>query len=225
MKKKQDAQRKHLQAFVDRFRAKATQGAAGAIAHQDAGQDAADRRAGDRRGAADPLSGAGQTAVAADHRHRRRRRSATSPGIRCCRGLTLRIDNDDRIALLGSNGNGKSTLVKLLAGRLAPEHGTRDARGDAQGRLFRPAPARRTRRGPQPLRSRARSDAGTAGSQSARQGRRDRIFRPSRQQRRSRRCRAARRRGCCSGSRPSPRRISSSSTSRPTISTSTAAPR
>ena len=38
MIKKQDAQRKHLQAFVDRFRAKATQGAAGAVAHQDAGQ-------------------------------------------------------------------------------------------------------------------------------------------------------------------------------------------
>ena len=32
--------------------------------------------------------------------------------------VTLRIDNDDRIALLGSNGNGKSTLVKLLAGKL-----------------------------------------------------------------------------------------------------------
>jgi ATP-binding cassette subfamily F protein 3 len=38
--------------------------------------------------------------------------------------LSLRIDNDDRIALLGSNGNGKSTLVKLLAGKLLPEHGT-----------------------------------------------------------------------------------------------------
>ena len=32
--------------------------------------------------------------------------------------VTLRLDNDDRIALLGSNGNGKSTLVKLLAGKL-----------------------------------------------------------------------------------------------------------
>ena len=29
--------------------------------------------------------------------------------------VTLRIDTDDRIALLGANGNGKSTLVKLLA--------------------------------------------------------------------------------------------------------------
>jgi ATP-binding cassette subfamily F protein 3 len=38
--------------------------------------------------------------------------------------VTLRIDNDDRIALLGANGNGKSTLVKLLANRLAPFSGS-----------------------------------------------------------------------------------------------------
>ncbi|RYE54589.1 MAG: ABC transporter ATP-binding protein, partial [Rhizobiaceae bacterium] len=37
--------------------------------------------------------------------------------------VTLRVDNDDRIALLGSNGNGKSTLVKLLADRLPPFSG------------------------------------------------------------------------------------------------------
>ncbi len=37
--------------------------------------------------------------------------------------VTLRVDADDRIALLGANGNGKSTLVKLLAGRLAPFSG------------------------------------------------------------------------------------------------------
>jgi len=37
--------------------------------------------------------------------------------------VTLRIDTDDRIALLGSNGNGKSTLVKLLAGKLPPFSG------------------------------------------------------------------------------------------------------
>ncbi|WP_315810495.1 ABC-F family ATP-binding cassette domain-containing protein [Bradyrhizobium sp. SZCCHNR3107] len=37
--------------------------------------------------------------------------------------VTLRIDNDDRVALLGANGNGKSTLVKLLAGRLTPFSG------------------------------------------------------------------------------------------------------
>jgi ATP-binding cassette subfamily F protein 3 len=36
------------------------------------------------------------------------------------RRVTLRVDEDDRIALLGANGNGKSTLVKLLAGKLQP---------------------------------------------------------------------------------------------------------
>nr|MCU0819070.1 ATP-binding cassette domain-containing protein [Beijerinckiaceae bacterium] len=38
-------------------------------------------------------------------------------------GLTLRIADDDRIGLLGQNGNGKSTLVKLIAGRLDAKSG------------------------------------------------------------------------------------------------------
>ncbi|GBQ18287.1 ABC transporter ATP-binding protein [Komagataeibacter rhaeticus DSM 16663] len=38
--------------------------------------------------------------------------------------LSLRIDMEDRIALLGANGNGKSTFAKLVAGRLAPQSGT-----------------------------------------------------------------------------------------------------
>ena len=38
-------------------------------------------------------------------------------------GLDLRIDNDDRIALLGQNGNGKSTVAKLIAGKLKPLSG------------------------------------------------------------------------------------------------------
>jgi ATP-binding cassette subfamily F protein 3 len=37
--------------------------------------------------------------------------------------LGLRLDPDDRIALLGANGNGKSTLAKLIGGRLAPMSG------------------------------------------------------------------------------------------------------
>lgn len=40
------------------------------------------------------------------------------------RNLDLRIDPDDRIALIGANGNGKSTLVKLLCDKLKPETGT-----------------------------------------------------------------------------------------------------
>jgi len=36
------------------------------------------------------------------------------------KNLGLRIDADDRIALLGANGNGKSTLMKLISGRLPP---------------------------------------------------------------------------------------------------------
>jgi ATP-binding cassette subfamily F protein 3 len=34
--------------------------------------------------------------------------------------ISLSVDTDDRIALLGANGNGKSTLAKLFAGRLDP---------------------------------------------------------------------------------------------------------
>ena len=37
--------------------------------------------------------------------------------------LSLRIDMDDRIALLGANGNGKSTFAKLIAGKLAVSSG------------------------------------------------------------------------------------------------------
>jgi len=47
-----------------------------------------------------------------------------APGKPVLRRLTLRVDDDDRIALLGPNGNGKSTFAKLIAGKLAPETGT-----------------------------------------------------------------------------------------------------
>jgi ATP-binding cassette subfamily F protein 3 len=46
-----------------------------------------------------------------------------SPDKPVLKNLNLRIDADDRIALLGANGNGKSTLIKLLSGRLAPLSG------------------------------------------------------------------------------------------------------
>ena len=47
-----------------------------------------------------------------------------APGKPVLKKMTLRIDADDRIALLGANGNGKSTFAKLLSGRLKPETGT-----------------------------------------------------------------------------------------------------
>jgi ATP-binding cassette subfamily F protein 3 len=39
------------------------------------------------------------------------------------RDVSLTVDMDDRVALLGANGNGKSTLAKLLAERLEPLSG------------------------------------------------------------------------------------------------------
>jgi len=43
--------------------------------------------------------------------------------------LNLRLDPDDRIALLGRNGNGKTTLARLLAAQLAPMEGAMNASG------------------------------------------------------------------------------------------------
>ena len=94
--------------------------------------------------------------------------------------VTLRIDTEDRIALLGSNGNGKSTLVKLLgqqaAAVLRPDH----AGGQTLGRLFRAASGRRTQPRRLALRSRPQADARCAGIQGARPRRRDRVFRQGR---------------------------------------------
>jgi ATP-binding cassette subfamily F protein 3 len=45
------------------------------------------------------------------------------------RSLNLRIDPDDRIALLGRNGNGKTTLARLLAAQLAPMEGAINSSG------------------------------------------------------------------------------------------------
>jgi ATP-binding cassette subfamily F protein 3 len=41
-------------------------------------------------------------------------------GAPVLRKVTLRLDQDDRIAILGPNGEGKSTLVKAIAGRIRP---------------------------------------------------------------------------------------------------------
>jgi ATP-binding cassette subfamily F protein 3 len=51
-------------------------------------------------------------------------------------GVSLRVDMEDRIALLGTNGNGKSTLAKLLAGRLAPLKGRQFRTGNLRVGYF-----------------------------------------------------------------------------------------
>jgi ATP-binding cassette subfamily F protein 3 len=51
-------------------------------------------------------------------------------------GVSLRLDMEDRIALLGTNGNGKSTLAKLLAGRLMPLKGRQFRTGNLRVGYF-----------------------------------------------------------------------------------------
>lgn len=123
MAAKQEAHRKHMEDFVARFRAKASKA----------------RQAQSRLKALEKLK---PIAVWQDEHVQpfsfpQAEKIAASPIIALSKvevgyeprkpilkGLDLRIDNDDRIALLGANGNGKSTLAKLLSGRLKPESGT-----------------------------------------------------------------------------------------------------
>ena len=120
---KQEAHRKHLQSFVDRFRAKASKA----------------RQAQSRIKALEKLTpiAAMITDTVRPFDFPEPVKTVASPiiamdkatvgyksGTPVLRGLSLRIDADDRIALLGANGNGKSTFAKLLAGRLKAESGT-----------------------------------------------------------------------------------------------------
>ncbi|MFK0204376.1 ABC-F family ATP-binding cassette domain-containing protein [Agrobacterium sp. NPDC090283] len=121
-KAKNDAARKHLQSFIDRFRAKATK------ARQAQSRIKALERMGTvaaviedhvqpitfpepEKQPASPIVAINGGAV------------GYAPGKSILKQLNLRIDNDDRIALLGSNGNGKSTFAKFISGRLAPQAG------------------------------------------------------------------------------------------------------
>jgi ATP-binding cassette subfamily F protein 3 len=120
--KKQEAERKRLTAFVDRFRAKATKARQAqsrlkllAKLEPVAAVVAEEVRPIEIPAPAKPLS---PPIIALDDVA-----VGYEPGCPVLRRLTLRIDDDDRIALLGANGNGKSTLGKLIAGRLAPMSG------------------------------------------------------------------------------------------------------
>ena len=118
--RKQEARRAHLQSFVDRFRAKATKAA----------QAQARLKMLARM---EPITAPEEARF---HRFAFPAPDQLSPPILALDGvsvgygdrvvlrrLNLRIDQDDRIALLGRNGQGKSTLSKLLADRLAPLEG------------------------------------------------------------------------------------------------------
>lgn len=120
---KQEAHRKHMEAFVTRFRAKATKARQAqsrlkaleklkpiAIWQDEHVQPFSFPQA--EKVAASPIIALSKVDVGYE------------PGKPILKNLDLRIDNDDRIALLGANGNGKSTLAKLLSGRLQPESGT-----------------------------------------------------------------------------------------------------
>ena len=115
------AQRAHMQAFVDRFRAQATkarqaQSRLKALARMPVidtiVEDAPTRFSfPEPRPLSPPLLALDRATLGYD-------------GKPVLREVSLRIDMEDRIALLGANGNGKSTLAKALAGRLEPMAGT-----------------------------------------------------------------------------------------------------
>ena len=113
--KKQDLQRAHLQSFVDRFKAKASkakqaQSRVKMLEKMEtirAPEDAA--RTVFTFPSPEELS---PPIIALEN-------GSTGYGETVIlKGLNLRIDQDDRIALLGRNGEGKSTLSKLLFGQL-----------------------------------------------------------------------------------------------------------
>ena len=117
---KQESQRKHIQSFVDRFKYKASKArqAQSRLKQLEKMQPilalseraVAPFRFPTPRELPPPLMVLENVAVGYDKK----------PVLR---KLDLRLDADDRIALLGANGEGKSTLSKLFAGRLQPLSG------------------------------------------------------------------------------------------------------
>ena len=48
------------------------------------------------------------------------------------RGVSLSINEGDRLGLIGPNGSGKSTLLQILAGRIEPDSGDLVLRGNTR---------------------------------------------------------------------------------------------
>lgn len=111
------AQRAHMQSFVDRFRAKATK----------AKQAQARLKALEKLPVLESVVEEAPTRFAFPEPEQlpppmltMNRVSVGYGGTPVLSNISLRLDMEDRIALLGANGNGKSTLAKLIAGRLEP---------------------------------------------------------------------------------------------------------
>ena len=123
-KKKQDAARAHMQSFVDRFKAKASK-----ARQAQSRMKALERMKPIAAVVEDNVTGFNfPTPEELSPPIIRLEDVSIGYGARpVLSGLDLRIDQDDRIALLGANGQGKSTLSKLLADRLAPMHGRKYA--------------------------------------------------------------------------------------------------
>jgi ATP-binding cassette subfamily F protein 3 len=121
---KQDADKAHLQAFVDRFRAKASKArqAQSRVKMLERMQDISIPLA-ERTVPFNFPSGAEKLAppmlVLEDAV------LGYGEGADILRGVDLRLDPDDRIAIIGTNGQGKTTLVKSIAERLPIMAGTR----------------------------------------------------------------------------------------------------
>ena len=119
---KQEAERRHLQSFVDRFKAKASKAkqAQSRVKRLEKMQVIATQ-------VEDPIA-------PFDFPNPQRRMAPPivrmldlevgyEPGKPILRGVSLNIDTDDRIGILGRNGAGKSTLAKLLNDKLEPTGG------------------------------------------------------------------------------------------------------
>ncbi len=121
MHKKQQAHAAHLQAFINRFKAKASkakqaQSRVKALEKMDmVGAVIADRsitfKFPQPEEMAPPLLSISQVEL------------GYGDDESVLNDINERIDMDDRIALLGANGNGKSTFMKFIAGRLKPRKG------------------------------------------------------------------------------------------------------
>lgn len=113
--KKQDLRRAHLQSFVDRFKAKASK----------AKQAQSRVKMLEKMETIRAPEDAARTVFSFPEPEELSPPIISTEGASVgygdtviLRNLNLRIDQDDRIALLGKNGQGKSTLSKMLSGRL-----------------------------------------------------------------------------------------------------------